>query len=158
MNLSIGDLVVRFGKVLKVNSVEADLITLKPYFKSAQSQGLLYSILKKNLDTGQIRNLTSKAELVTLWKKVLLPETAATADMDSNPATLIDTIKLLKSLWQEKQKNKGVLPGARLSLYQQTLNQASDEVAAVKHLLPEVAKSMILKTFVKIKPVDNVPL
>jgi len=41
------------------------------------------------------------------------------------------------------------LPGGRLSLYQQALNQVSEEIAAVKGTLPDEAKLLVLTSLSK---------
>ena len=143
------DLWVRFGKILKVAEIKGDSIEMRPFFNLKSSNGLTYSIQTQNLDSGKIRKLITKEklqQLLQLLKNASLPTEINVLEnkLSLNTQDLGESLQLLKTLWHEKQNHAGFLPGGRLSLYQQTLAQASDEVAAVKGILPEEAKRLIL--------------
>ena len=52
---------------------------------------------------------------------------------------------MIKALWSEKKSRSGVLAGGKLTLYQQALTQAVEEVAAVEGVVPDEAKQLIFE-------------
>ena len=53
--LKVGDLLVRFGKILKISAIKTDSVELHPFFNLKTSSGLTYSIPTESLNHGQIR-------------------------------------------------------------------------------------------------------
>lgn len=151
----VGELLVRFGKILQVAEVKIDCLVLRPFFNSKSSHNLTYSIPNQNLKNGRLRRVVSKKQLAVLlantFKKASLAKeinvTESKVSLGSND--LADSLELIKTLWREKQTHAGFLPGGRLSLYQQALNQVSEEIAAVKGTLPDEAKLLILSSLTK---------
>jgi RNA polymerase-interacting CarD/CdnL/TRCF family regulator len=155
MKLRIGDLLVRYGKILRVHEIKSDIVMLKPFFEVRANNGLVYSIQNKNLDAGKIRKLVTKDRLKELWNSIFnvdsLPQQIDVVESKSslNLDGLDESLVLIKTLWTEKQAHAGYLPGGRLSLFQQALSQATDEIAAVKSILPEEARTLVLSALKK---------
>lgn len=150
-----GELLVRFGKILQVTEVKIDCLVLRPFFNSQSCNNLTYSVPNQNLRNGRFRRIVTKKQLKFLFAKIF-KKTSSNKEINvindkvslgSNE--LADSLQLIKTLWQEKQTHSGFLPGGRLSLYQQALNQVSEEVAAVKGTLPDEAKLLILSSLSK---------
>ena len=151
----VGELLVRFGKILEVAEVKIDCLILRPFFNLKSNNNLTYSIPNKNLKSNRIRRLVTKKQLELLLKNIIKKTSAAkeinVAESKSSLTSndLADSLQLIKTLWLEKQTNAGFLPGGRLSLYQQALTQVSEEIAAVKGTLPDQAKLLILASLKK---------
>ncbi len=151
----VGELLVRFGKILQVAEVKIDCLILRPFFNLKSSNGLTYSIPNQNLKSGRVRRLVTKKELESLLKNIIkktssakeINVTESKVSLTSND--FADSLELIKNLWLEKQTHAGFLPGGRLSLYQQALNQVSEEIAAVKGTLPDEAKLLVLTSLSK---------
>lgn len=149
--VKIGDLLVRFGKILKVSGINHDSVELRPLFNLNSSSGLIYSIQTQNLESGSVRQLVTREKLASLLKILATVTEAAAIDVSAtrinlNNGSLAASLRLIKDLWLEKQKHNGTLPGGRLTLYQQALTQASDEIAAVKQIQPDQARILVLNT------------
>jgi len=151
----VGELLVRFGKILQVAEVKIDCLVLRPFFNLKSNNDLTYSIPNKNLKSGRLRRLVTKKQLESLLKNIIkktssakeINVTESKVSLTSND--LADSLQLIKTLWLEKQTNAGFLPGGRLSLYQQALTQVSEEIAAVKGTLPDEAKLLVLTSLKK---------
>jgi RNA polymerase-interacting CarD/CdnL/TRCF family regulator len=151
----VGELLVRFGKILQVAEVKIDCLVLRPFFNSKSSHDLTYSIPNQNLKSGRLRRLVTKKQLELLFTNIFkktstakeINVTESKVSLSSND--LADSLQLIKTLWLEKQTHAGFLPGGRLSLYQQALNQVSEEIAAVKGTLPDEAKLLVLTSLTK---------
>lgn len=155
MKVSVGDLLVRFGKILCVSRVRADEVILRPFFEAEASHGLVYSIPSRNLNNNSIRKLVSPHQLQELWDSTFKQDSVP-AEIDVvesrsslNLNCLEDSLPLIKTLWSEKQAHAGYLPGGRLSLLQQALTQAAEEIAAVKGILPREARILVLSALKK---------
>lgn len=151
----VGELLVRFGKILQVAEVKIDYLVLRPFFNSKSCNNLTYSIPNQNLKNGRLRRLVTKKQLESLMKNII-KKTSPTKEINVTESKVAltsndfaDSLELIKNLWLEKQTNAGFLPGGRLSLYQQALNQVSEEIAAVKGTLPDEAKLLILTSLKK---------
>ncbi len=148
----VGDLLVRFGKILKVAAVKTDSTELLPFFNSKSSNGLTYSVQNQNLENSHVRRLVTREKLKQLLELILIKNSVAVAINVTETKTTLSTnqlaesLQLIKDLWLEKQNHAGFLPGGRLSLYQQALSQASEEIAAVKGIIPDQAKLLVLST------------
>ena len=160
--VKIGDLLVRFGKILKVSQIKEGSVELRPFFNTKSSNGLTYSIQDTSLDSGSVRHLVSKEKLGVILAKILKATTTTLeinvteSKVSLSTHELTDSLRIIKDLWLEKQNHAGFLPGGRLSLYQQALIQASEEIAAVKGILPEQAKLLVLTTLKQgFKPVSE---
>lgn len=150
--VKVGDLLVRFGKILKVSQIKDGSIELRPFFNFQSSNGLTYSVQNENLTTGHVRPLISRNKLDELLKLILIKHSETVAINVTETKTslstneLAESLRLIKDLWLEKQNHAGFLPGGRLSLYQQALTQASEEIAAVKGIVPDQARTLVLTT------------
>lgn len=155
MKVKVGDLLVRYGKILRVCEIKPDLVLLKPFFEVKTVNGLIYSIKNQNFDGGQIRKLVTKSQLEELWEKAFNADRPAeeidvTESKSSlNVEGLAESLRLIKILWSEKQAHAGYLPGGRLNLFQQALTQAAEEIAAVKGILPDEARALVLSNLKK---------
>lgn len=152
---SVGDLLVRFGKILRISEINSDTIQMRPFFQMKMNNGLTYLINNKNLYKDNIRKLVSKETLKQLFNKVFLTntETAEINVVESRSVLseqgLEESLQLIKMLWLEKKSHTGNLPGGKLTLYQQAVDQASEEIAAVKGILPQQAKLLLLAALKK---------
>ena len=147
--LKVGDLLVRFGKILKISAIKTDSVELHPFFNLKTSSGLTYSIPSESLNHGQIRPIVTLEKLNQLLKTLFIKSSPVSVDVIDtknalNTHELSETLLLVKSLWLEKQNHTGFLPSGRLSLYQQALTQSTEEIAAIKSILPDEAKLLVL--------------
>lgn len=149
--LTAGDLIVRFGRVLKVLGIKDDKVAFVPRFDSNKNGGLTYSIPLKNINGSNYRRVVTKDKLKNLFGSILTkpipmeePDTVAVkASLAGN--SLTETFTVIKALWSEKKSKSGTLAGGKLSLYQQALEQAVEEVAAVKGVVLDKAKLLIME-------------
>lgn len=151
LTLTVGDLIVRFGRVLKVLGIKDNKIAFAPRFTNSKNGGLTYLIPVKNITGSNYRRVVTKDKLKSLFGSILtkpMPEEApdkvvTKASLAGN--NLTETFTVIKALWSEKKSHSGVLAGGKLSLYQQALEQAVEEVAAVKGVMFDKAKLLIME-------------
>jgi len=151
LTLTAGDLIVRFGRVLKVLGIKDKKVAFSPRFASQKTGGLTYLIPVENITGSNYRRIVTKDKLKSLFGSILTkplpaenPEAVAVkASLAGN--SLTETFTVIKALWSEKKSKSGTLAGGKLSLYQQALEQAVEEVAAVKGIVPDKAKLMIME-------------
>ena len=150
LNLAIGDLVVRNGKILKVSQVKKDTIDLRPFFHIKTSNGLTFTLLLAHTNDGHIRRLVSKNKIGKLLKLIIKKPTAGNNNPEFDAKTalshnqLAKTLRAIKTLWQEKQKRSGILQGTKLTIFRQAMIQASEEIAATNKISIGKAESTIL--------------
>jgi len=156
LKLKRGDLVVRYGRMLEVTRIDEETVFLKPHFGAANNRGgLNYSLPLKNMAMIKLRRAASKEKLDRLLKAELnlidneggMLSLNLKDPLENNDVA--ETIKVVKMLWREKKANSGSLPSGRLSIYQEALEQLTEEMAAVRGLTLEKAKiklSAALKT------------
>ncbi len=150
IKLAVGDVLVRFGRILRVSGIKADTVEMRPFFAVKANNGLTYSIKSQNLTGSQIRKLVTKEKLKELVQNILVGEflpleiNVVESRSGLNINDLDESLRLIKTLWLERQNHAGFLPGGKLTLYQQALIQASDEIAAVKGITQDDAKKLIL--------------
>ncbi len=151
LTLTAGDLIVRFGRVLKVLGIKDNKVAFAPRFVSNKNGGLTYSIPLKNITGSNYRRIVTKDKLKNLFGSILTKPIPAgepdkvvvKASLAGN--TLTETFTVIKALWSEKKSKSGTLAGGKLSLYQQALEQAVEEVAAVKGIVFDKAKLLIME-------------
>ena len=150
LNLSVNDLVVRYGKVLKVFEVDKDTVSLQPFFEKQSGNGLTFTINLTSVNDGSIRKLDTKAKIKQLQKDIIkksLTKEDCPA-FDSKTALslnqLEDTLWTVKALYIEKQEKAGVLLGGKLSTFKNAIQQASQEFAAINNTMPEKEHDKIL--------------
>ena len=150
LRLKIGDLVVRYGKVLKVSQLNKDTISLQPLSKLQSSNGLTFTIKFDSPQEGHLRRLISKDKLKQLMnqiiKKPITKEDCPVYDSNSalNSNRLADSLWVIKTLFLEKQEKSNTLPGGKLTIFQKALIQITEEVAAVTNTTIEKAKTQLL--------------
>ncbi len=66
--LKVGDLLVRFGKILKISAIKTQSIELLPFFNLKSNHGLTYTIPAENLNQDQIRPIVTLEKLNRLLK------------------------------------------------------------------------------------------
>ena len=150
LNLAIGDLVVRNGKILKVSQIKKNTIDLRPFFHIKTSNGLTFTLMLAHTNDGHIRRLASKNKIGKLLnliiKKPLAKKDYPVFDAKTalNDNQLAKTFRAIKILWREKQKKSGILQGTKLTVFRQAMLQASEEIAAVNKTSIGKAESTIL--------------
>ena len=151
LTLTAGDLIVRFGRVLKVLGIKDKKVAFVPRFASSKNGGLTYLIPAKNITGSNYRRIVTKDKLKSLFGSILTkPIPAEEPDKVIVKASLAgnnltETFTVIKALWSEKKSKSGILAGGKLSLYQQALEQAVEEVAAVKGIVFDKAKLLIME-------------
>ena len=150
LHLTIGDLVVRHGKVLKVSRINKSIISLRPFFDSRSNNGLIFTLELKNAYDGHIRQLISKNKIKILLDLIIKKSTSRANPPVFDIKTALtqnqfeETLQVIKILWLEKQKKSDILPSSKLNVFRQAMLQATEEIAAVNHTSPEQAKLLIL--------------
>ncbi|MBU2051662.1 hypothetical protein KKH13_00465 [Patescibacteria group bacterium] len=148
--LVAGDLIVRYGRVLKVLGIKDKKVAFAPRFSTQKNGSLTYMIPVKNIAGSNYRRVVSKDKLKNLFGSILtkpMPaEEPGTIAIKSSLGgnSLTETFTVIKTLWSEKKSKAGVLAGGKLSLYQLALEQAVEEVAAVKGIVLDKAKLLIM--------------
>jgi RNA polymerase-interacting CarD/CdnL/TRCF family regulator len=149
-SLKKGDLVVRYGKALKVLQVNKNTVELQPYYNLQASNNLTYTVQLQQTNQHYIRPLTTKKQITQLLKLIKTKSKQSNsvnyADLDSNLKTnlLKETLLAIKALWLEKRSQNGILPSGKLKLFRQAMLQASEEISISNKILPEKAKLLIL--------------
>lgn len=154
---SVGDALVRFGKVYKVCDVKEKqrkdlkqrIIYFKPVFINRQNDTLVCSIPESNIDVANIRAPLSKSEIEGLLSELGHPEVeemsfkrySAEKKLDENKAEEI--IKILKNLWLEMQNDEQSFSPSKKSLYFAARRRLAQEIAFVKSLELEDAEQLI---------------
>lgn len=150
LNLAVGDLVVRNGKILKVFKVKKDTINLRPFFHIQTSNGLTFTLLLAHTNDGHIRRLVSRNKIGKLLNLIIKKPTIKNdyPAFDTKTALshnqLAKTLWVIKTLWLEKKEKLGILQGVKLTVFRQAMVQATEEIAAVNHTSPEEVKLSIL--------------
>ena len=148
LNLTVGDLVVRYGKVLKVFQIKKDAVSLRPFFNSQSSHGLTFTLKQKSVSQGHVRRLVSKTKLKDLLnliiKKSIAKDRCPAFDSDTALNRLTDALWVLKTLWLEKQERSDTLATGKSNIFQRVLLQTAEEIAAVNRTSPERAKLQLL--------------
>lgn len=150
--LIIGDLVIRHGKILKVSQISKDSVDLQPYFNCAESHGLTYSVQLPKEDNDKMRKPVASGKIKQLLALILKKRAKETniniieTRSALNTSKLAETLKIIKSLWQEKQGKSGFLAAGKLGLYRQAMLQATEEIAAAKGILPKQAELLVLSS------------
>ena len=144
------NLVVRYGKVLKVLKITKKEIELQPYFVVNKNNQITYTVQLQKTTQEYIRPLTSKKGVSTLLKE-LSKASELTKDylkIQSNPKTntLKDSLSVIKALIIEKKNNDGVLPSGKMNIYKLAMSQAIEEIAAANKIKPETAEKLILSS------------
>ena len=151
LTFEIGDIIVRYGRILKTFKVQKNTIFFKPYFASKNIHGdLIYSLPLENITMTNIRKIVSIQKLNNLFKLILRkpgkydentgPVFDRKTSLENND--LEETMKIIKTLWLEKEV--GGLPDSKLVMFRQAMHQAVEEVAAVRGLTPEKAETQIM--------------
>ena len=149
-SMAVGDLVVRYGKILKVFRIKKGTIGLQPFFHLQTSNGLTFTLMTAHAHDGHIRRLASKAKIEKLLNLIIKKPTTKNIDPDFDPKTalsdnkLAKTLFVIKTLWLEKQEKSGILPGTKSTVFRQAMIQATEEIAAVNQTSPEQVKLLIL--------------
>lgn len=150
LELSVGDLIVRFGKILKVFQVKTDTVGLKPFFDFKGNNGLNYTLNKKNLDDGNIRLLVSKEKIKTLLNQIINKSSIEKDSPVFDAKTALcqnkfeETLWVIKNLWLEKKEKMNTLSGGKLTIFKRAINQASEEIAASSNISIEKAELLIM--------------
>ncbi len=142
------DLVVRYGKVLKVIKVTKTSIELQPFYNLNKNNQITYTVQLQKTSQEYIRPLTDKKEVNVLLKNLTKSSESIKKylKIQADPKTnsLKDSLLVIKALTVEKQKNDGNLPSGKQNIYKLALSQASEEVGAVKKISVEKAQKQIL--------------
>lgn len=150
LNLTAGDLVVRFGKILKVAKISTESVILKPFFDFKGNNGLTYSLNTKNLNDGHIRLLISKEKIKTLLNQIINKPTDEKDSPVFDAKTALcqnkfeETLWVIKNLWLEKKQKLNTLSGGKLSIFKRAIGQASEEIAASNNISTEKAEHLIM--------------
>jgi RNA polymerase-interacting CarD/CdnL/TRCF family regulator len=150
LKLSNGDLVVRFGKILKVFKINQNTATLKPFFDFKGNNGLTYSLNIKNLNDGHIRLLVSKEKIQSLLKQIINKSTLETDSPIFDAKTALcqnkfeETLWVIKNLWLEKKEKLNTLSSGKLTIFKKAMMQATQEIAASTNISPEKAELLIM--------------
>jgi RNA polymerase-interacting CarD/CdnL/TRCF family regulator len=153
--LKIGDRVIRYGKVLKVFQVKDKTIYFQPHFKGQGNSGLTYQMSLSNVQKSNMRKPVSKKELQALFSSILIKSSeggeinALEIRSSLNENDLPQTLKVIKNLWLEKTSKTTSLASGKHNIYQQALEQAAEEVAAVKGFSPDEGKEAIMAALKK---------
>lgn len=150
LRLTVGDLVVRHGKVLKVFQIKKNTISLKPFFDFQGNNGLTFTLKLKNAYDGHIRQLVSKNKIKALLNLIIKKSATKTSPFVFDTKTALshnqleETLWVIKTLWLEKQKKSDILLGGKLTIFRQAMLQATNEIAARNRTSPKQAESLIL--------------
>ena len=149
-SLKPNDLVVRYGKVLKVIKVTKTSIELQPYYNLNKNNQITYTAQLQQTNQEYIRPLTDKKEAASLLKQLAKSSSSNKAYLknQANPKTnsLKDSLLVIKALTVEKQKNEGNLPSGKQNIYKLAMLQASEEIGAIKTIQPIKAEKLILSS------------
>jgi len=142
------DLVVRYGKVLKVTKVTKTSIELQPFYNANKNNQITYTVKLQQTSQDYIRPLTDKKEVNALLKN-LAKSSGSNKEylkIQANPKTnsLKDSLFVIKALTVEKKKNDGNLPSGKQNIYKLAMTQASEEIGAIKKISVEKAEKLIL--------------
>lgn len=146
-----GNLVVRYGKILKVIKLTQDCLVLRPYFNQQNSHHLTYTVKLQMSSDSFIRPLCSKSQLAKIMDNLMAKTGERIAGrwqrIQDNPKTnsLKDSLFTIRALWLEEQANNHYLPGGKKNIFQACLDQAAQEIAAINRTQIETAKQYILK-------------
>ncbi|MBU1084820.1 MAG: hypothetical protein ABIJ43_00290 [Candidatus Beckwithbacteria bacterium] len=149
LSLVVGDLVVRYGKVLKVFKIKKDTIEFQPFFAFQAVNGLSFTLKLKNAYDGHIRQLVSKSKIKKLLSLIIKKPSAKINPPVYNTKTALnknqleETLWIIKILWLEKQKKANTLLGGKLVVFRKAMLQATNEIAAVNKTSPNQAELLI---------------
>ena len=164
----VGDKIVDFGQVYRIYKIKKDktlegkredCIYYKPYFKSEKNQSLVCSIPRSNVEEENLRKPVSKKKINETLKllgqkpnseTVINIAIASTYLKENNP---IETARLLKILWLEKQSNKEKKLSTRKKMISENaMRHLVEEIAVVQNISLKKAKEKISRRLEKICP------
>ena len=162
----VGDKVVDFGQVCRIYKIKKDrnlegkkedCIYYKPYFKSEKNQSIICSIPKSNVEEENVRKPVSKKKISEVLKllgqkpngEITINVTKASTYLRENDP--IETARLLKILWLEKQGNEEKkLSTRKKMMYQNAMRHLVEEIAVVQNISLKKAKEKISRRLKKI--------
>jgi RNA polymerase-interacting CarD/CdnL/TRCF family regulator len=155
----VGDKVVDFGQVYRIYKIKKDrtldgkredCLHYKPYFKSEKNQSLVCSIPRSNVEEENVRKPVSKKKINEVLKLLgQKPSGETTINVikasvylkENNP---IETARLLKILWLEKQGNKeNKLSTRKKMISENAMRHLVEEIAVVQNISLKKAKEKI---------------
>lgn len=163
----VGDKVVDFGQVYMIYKIKKDknlegkkedCIYYKPYFKSEKNQSLVCSIPKSSVEEANLRKPAPRKKISKVLKLLgqgLNGETtinitkASTYLKESDP---VETARLLKLLWLEKQDEEKKLSTRKRTMYQDAMRYLVEEIAVVQNISLKKAREKISRRLKKICP------
>ena len=162
----VGDKVVDFGQVYRIYKIKKDrtlegkredCIYYKPYFKSERNQSIVCSIPKSNVKEENLRKPVSKKKINEVLKLLgQEPNSETTINVIKASAYLkendpVETARLIKLLWLEKQGNEEKkLSTRKKMIYQNAMGHLVEEIAVVKNISLKKAREKISRRLKKI--------
>lgn len=166
-HFKVGDKIVDYGQVYRIFKIKKDkvfsgkkedCIFYKPYFKTDKNQSLVYSIPESNIEEANLRKPVSKKKIKETLKilgkksngenKVTLKE-AGKYFRENDP---VETARLLRLLWIEKQNEEKKLATRKKSMYQDAMRHLVEEMSVVQKIGLRKARKKIKRRIKKICP------
>lgn len=157
----VGDKIVEFGQVFKIFKIKKvknsdgkleSVIFFKPCYTTNELASIVCSIPVKNIEKAEIRRSISQKKLKELIKK-LRKKTEEENFSNINEAKELlkssdpaDTVKLLKRLWKEKNKESENFSKSKRDLFNSAMERLVQEFALVSGVSLEKARKRIKLT------------
>lgn len=167
----VGDKVVDFGQVFRIFKIKKsvtlegkkeDFIYYKPYFKPEKNQSMVCSIPKSNIEEADLRKPVSGKKISEVLKLLgQEPNGETTINVTKVSMYLrendpLETARLLKILWLEKQDEEKKLSTRKKTVYQNAMRHLVEEIAAVQKIGLKKAREKINARLKKIYPAKQV--
>lgn len=154
----VGDKIVEFGQVYRIFKIENQknsegklekIVYFNPQYKTNQNNTLVCSIPALNIEKTGIRKPMSKDRLEKLMRS-LRSKKSIEKFSDINKAKILlksndpaDTVRLLKTLWREKNKVNENFSKSKKDIFKLAMENLVQEVALVEGVSLEKAREEI---------------
>jgi len=166
-HFKVGDKIVDYGQVFRIFKVgilkifsgkKVECIFYKQHFIRDKHQPLVCSIPRSNVKEANLRKPVSEEKIEKTLK--LLGEkpnqeiivNATKADIYFKENNPLETARLLKLLWLEKQDEEKKLSNRKKNIYQKALRNLVEEMAVVQNISLKEARKKICGRLTKICP------
>jgi RNA polymerase-interacting CarD/CdnL/TRCF family regulator len=164
-HFKVGDKIVDYGQVFRIFKIrirkvfggkKVECIFYKQHFRRDKNQPLVCSIPKSNVKEANLRKPVSEEKIEKTLKllgekpnheTIINATKAATYFKENNP---LETARLLRLLWLEKQDEEKKLSNRKKNIYQKALRNLVEEMAVVQNIGLKEARNKIRRRLKKI--------
>jgi RNA polymerase-interacting CarD/CdnL/TRCF family regulator len=154
--------IIKKKKRRVLNGEKEDCVFYEPLFKTEKSQSLICSVPESNINEASLRSPVTKKRiketLRTLGKRKNGETNVNISDADTfiKENDPVETAKLLRLLWLEKQTKDKSLSTRKKHMYENSLRHLVEEISIVQRIGLKKAEAKIKRRLMKFFPKKKV--